>query len=154
VCKLRAGDAFNVIPQWAEFSGTFRTFQPDVRQKVIDRFQAIITGVAEAMGCQASIQVNRLTPAVINDAESAEKVREAVRALPGLQVESGFRSMVSEDMAFMMEKVPGCYVMVGSANPDKGLNYGHHHPKFDFDEAALPNAVSVMTSAALALLEK
>ncbi len=152
VCKLRAGDAFNVIPQWAEFSGTFRTFQPAVRQEVIERFKTIITSIAEAMGCQASIQVDRLTPAVINDAAAAEKVRAAAQALPGLQVESDYRTMISEDMAFMMEKVPGCYMMVGSGNPEKGLNYGHHHPKFDFDEAALPNAVSVMASAALALL--
>jgi amidohydrolase len=43
--------------------------------------------------------------------------------------------------------------MVGSANADKGLNYSHHHPKFDFDEAALPNAVAVMVASVLRLLE-
>jgi amidohydrolase len=152
VCKLRAGDAFNVIPQYAEMSGTLRTFDPAVRQKVIERLETLVSGVATSMGCQAQIHVQRLTPAVINDPAVAAKVRESLKELPDLQVETGFRTMVSEDMAYMMEKAPGCYIMVGSANAEKGLDYGHHHPKFDFDEAVLPNAVMVMVSAALAVL--
>lgn len=154
VCSLHAGEAFNVIPQTAEFKGTLRTFDPVIRQKVVERFEKIITGMADALGCTASVQVDRLTPAVINDAGIAEIVRGAVQTLPGLHLDSGFRTMVSEDMAYVMEKVPGCYIMVGSANAEKELNYGHHHPKFDFDEAALQNAVAVMTAATLALLEK
>jgi amidohydrolase len=92
----------------------------------------------------------------------AERVRKALQnvsgevpgSMPGIQLENGYHSMVSEDMSYMMEKVPGCYIMVGSANAEKGLNYGHHHPRFDFDEAALPIAVSVMTSVALEFLNK
>jgi len=49
----------------------------------------------------------------------------------------------------MLEQVPGCYFFVGSANAEKGLNYGHHHPKFDFDEAALPRAAALMASAVM-----
>jgi amidohydrolase len=154
VCSLHAGEAFNVIPQWAEFSGTFRSFEPAVRQKVVERFETIVSGLADALGCKADVKVNRLTPAVINDAAVAESVRQSLVSVPGIQVESGFRTMVSEDMAYVMEKVRGCYIMVGSANPAKGLNYSHHHPKFDFDEAALPNAVAIMTTAALGILNK
>jgi amidohydrolase len=152
VCKLRAGEAFNVIPSFAEFSGTIRTYQPAVRRKVIDRFKAIISGVAEALECRAEVNVNRLTPAVINDPVIAEKVHQSLEGIPGIQVVSDFHTMVSEDMAFVMEKVHGCYIMVGSANAAKGLNYSHHHPKFDFDEEALPIAAAVMTTAVLALL--
>ncbi len=154
VCSLQAGHAFNVIPQVAEFSGTLRTFEPSVRQKVVERFEKIITGMAEALGCTARVKVDRLTPAVVNDVSIAQIVREAVRALPGQRLETGYRTIVSEDMAYMMEQAPGCYIMVGSANPEKGLDYGHHHPKFDFDEAALPNAVAVMSAAILALLAR
>ena len=41
-------------------------------------------------------------------------------------------------MGYMQEKADGCYFFVGSANPEKHLDYIHHHPKFDFDEACLP----------------
>ncbi len=53
----------------------------------------------------------------------------------------------------MLEQVPGCYFFVGSANSEKGLDYGHHHPKFDFDEAALPRAAGLMASAVAAFLK-
>ncbi len=154
VGRVRAGEAFNVIPQSAELRGTLRTFQPAVRQKVVAQFEQIVKGVAGALGCTAEVNIQRLTPAVINDAQVARKVLDAVQRLPGLRVETGYQSMVSEDMAFMLEQVPGCYLMVGSANAEKGLNYGHHHPKFDFDEAVLPEAAAVMTAAALEFLQK
>jgi metal-dependent amidase/aminoacylase/carboxypeptidase family protein len=59
--------------------------------------------------------------------------------------------MGSEDFAFILEKVPGCFFFVGSANPEKGLDAGHHHPKFDFDEGVLPRAAALMASAIIEL---
>jgi amidohydrolase len=52
----------------------------------------------------------------------------------------------------MQEKVPGCYFFVGSANAERRLNYGHHHPKFDFDEEALVRGAALMASAAADIL--
>lgn len=152
VGSLRAGDAFNVIPQHAELTGTFRTYRSEVRQKLIERFESLVNHVCVGMDCKAAINIQRLTPAVINDAEIARRVRTAVERIPELRVEAGYQTMVSEDMAFIMERVPGCYIMVGSANAEKGLNFGHHHPRFDFDEAALPNAAAVMAASILELL--
>jgi amidohydrolase len=154
VCQVHAGDAFNVIPQSAELRGTFRTFDPAVRQRVVERFEAIVTGIAEAMDCKATVNVIRLTPAVINDPAVAEIARQAaLETLPDAQIVSDYRTMVSEDMAYMMEKAPGCYLMIGSANAERGLTYGHHHPKFDFDEEVLPRAAALMTATVLGLLK-
>lgn len=152
VGRLRAGDAFNVIPQYAEFTGTFRTYDPVVRQRVVERFTSIVNSIAEAYGCKPTIAIQRLTPSLNNNSEISDQVRVAINEIPSLTIESGYRSMVSEDMAFILEKIPGCFVMVGSMNTERGLNYGHHHPKFDFDEAALSNAAAVITAAALKLL--
>ena len=66
---------------------------------------------------------------------------------------SSHLTMGAEDMAFTLEKVPGCYFFVGSANNEKNLNYGHHHPKFDFDEEALPRAAALMAGAVAAFLK-
>jgi len=153
VCRLRAGEAFNVIPQFVEFGGTLRTFEPAVREKVVERFSSLISAMAESFGCKAVVNVQRLTPAVINDPAVTARVMQAVQGIPGLQVQSDYRTMISEDMAYLMEKIPGCYIMVGSANAEKGLNFSHHHPRFNFDETVLPNAVAVMVSAAFELLK-
>ncbi len=148
VTQVKAGEAHNVIPQTAELQGTIRTFEPEVRELVLKRFRQLVVGVAEGMGCQADIQLIRLTPPVINDPLFARRLGEKVqKALPEVRLDTTFRTMVSEDMAFMMEQVPGCYMMVGGANPARQLDFPHHHPKFDFDEEAL-----VWASALMAIL--
>ncbi len=156
VGSLQAGQAFNVIPAEAVLTGTIRTFDPEVRAVVLRRFEEIVVHTAQALGCETEIELKRVTPAVINAPEVAALVQETVRqVLPQAELDvSPYLTMGSEDMAFMMEKAPGCYFFVGSANPGKGLAYGHHHPKFDFDEAALPRAAALMTQAALNLLTK
>jgi amidohydrolase len=154
VTMLHGGDAFNVIPQTAELQGTIRTFEPEVRELVLNRFRAVVTQVSAAMGCSCEIELVRLTPPVTNDAAVAQRIAEQVRqALPDARLVTDFRTMVSEDMAYMMERVPGCYLMVGGANPALGLDYPHHHPKFDFDETALVWAAATMSAAVLELLK-
>lgn len=153
VGRLRAGDAFNVIPQTAELSGTIRTFDPAVRQKVLARFEEITSGIGAAMGCKVTTRVQLMTPAVVNDPQVAGVVRQAVqKLLPDAELDVSYQTMVSEDMAFMMASAPACYFMVGSANAEKGLTFGHHHPRFDIDEAVLPRAAAIMAQSALDLL--
>jgi amidohydrolase len=151
---VRAGDAFNVIPQSVELRGTIRTFEPEVRELVLTRFRELVRLVPEAMGCRSELDLLRLTPPVINDPKTAAQITGQVRnVLPDAKIDTDFRTMGSEDMAYMMEKVPGCYMMVGGANPALGLDYPHHHPKFDFDETVLVWGTATLSSAVLELLK-
>lgn len=155
VTTVNAGTAFNVIPQTAELTGTIRTFDTGVRQKVVKRFEQIALGIGEALGCQVEVNIQRMTPALINDESIALKVQESARrVLSGSHLEtSGYLTMGAEDMAFMQEKVPGCYFFVGSNDAARHLDYGHHHPKFDFNEEALVRASALMASAAMDILQ-
>ncbi|HEY6074742.1 MAG TPA: amidohydrolase, partial [Anaerolineales bacterium] len=155
VTTIHGGTAFNVIPGEVSIHGTIRTFELAVRAKVVERFEEIVRGVAGALGCQADITVTQVTPALINDLRVAMRVQEAARrVLPDSQLDTAsFTTMGAEDMAFFLEKVPGCYFFVGSANRDKGLDYGHHHAKFDVDENAMPRAAALMASAAADFLK-
>jgi len=153
VCQIRAGNAFNVIPQHAEFSGTFRTFHPDVRQQLVERFSRLVNEMAGSLGCKADITVKKMTSPVINDKAITGRVREAVTEnFPEITIEESYRSMVSEDMSLIMEKAPGCYVLIGSGYTDEALNFGHHHPKFNINENVLPQAAAVISSAAMRIL--
>ena len=151
---LHSGTAFNVIPQEAALEGTIRTFDLGVRLKVLDRFEGIVRGVASAMGCQVEMEVKRLTPALQNADDVAGRVQQtARRVLPDAHHDnSPYLTMGAEDMAFMQEKAPGCYFFVGSADRTRGLDYGHHHPKFDFDEQALVSGAALMAAAAADIL--
>lgn len=154
VTMLRAGEAFNVIPPQVEMQGTLRTFDPVVRELVVRRVQQITEQTAAALGCVAKVEVEALTPAVINEPGIAERVAQVAASLfPGAEIDRHFLTMGSEDMSFMMQKVPGCYFFMGSANDDKGLNYSHHHPKFDIDEDALPRSAALMAAAAFDFLK-
>jgi amidohydrolase len=154
VTQFHGGDAFNVIPQTVELGGTIRTFKLEIRDKVLKRVEEIVNKTAEAFGCVAKFNNTRLTPAVINDPGTIRIVQSAAqKALPELIMDSSAPiTMGSEDFAYMLEKVPGCFVFVGSANAERGLNYSHHHPKFDVDEKALSYAAALMAQSAVDIL--
>jgi amidohydrolase len=154
VCTIHGGETFNVIPPTVEFTGTIRTFESEVRKTVLQRFNDTVRGVAEALECKAEIDLQCLTPATVNQAETAGAVQAVARQLfPKAEIDTAnFITMGSEDFAFILNKVPGCFLFIGSANPEKGYSASHHHPKFDFDEAILPSAAALMSAAVLNLL--
>ncbi|HEX7621730.1 MAG TPA: amidohydrolase [Anaerolineales bacterium] len=149
VCTIHGGETFNVIPPAVEMTGTIRTFEPTVRTRVLERFKQTVLSIAEGMGCQAEIDLQVLTPATINQPGIAGRVQEVARRMfPKAEVDtSNYITMGSEDFAFVLEKVPGCFFFIGSANPEKGLDAGHHHPRFDIDESALPLGAALMAAA-------
>jgi len=149
VGSIHGGDAFNVIPPQVEMTGTIRTYEPATRESVLRRVREIVEGVSRALGAEADLTIESLTPAVINDAEVAKMVRKAAEAILGPErVTSGERTMGSEDAAFFMQKIPGCYFFLGSANADKGLDAPHHNPRFDFDEEALVLGLAILAQTA------
>ncbi|MBT3189340.1 MAG: amidohydrolase [Anaerolineae bacterium] len=155
VASMQGGEAFNVIPSKVEMTGTIRTFETETREIVIQRFYEIIENTAKAMGCTAEVELKQVSPAVINNRKITESVRKAAQELyPKTEIDTGlYTTMAAEDMAYMMEKVPGCYFFLGSANDEQGLNFDHHHPKFDFDEAVLPRAAALMAASAVEILK-
>jgi amidohydrolase len=155
VTSVHSGTTFNVIPQTAELSGTIRTFDLDVRKMVLERFEQIVHGIAETMGCKAEIEIKRVTPAVINNEQVTASVFNSAQTLfSDKQINTdNFLTMGAEDMGYMQEKVDGCYFFIGSANAERNLNYNHHHPKFDFDEQALITGAALMATAAADILK-
>jgi amidohydrolase len=152
--SLQAGETFNVIPADARLQGTIRTYDPQVRDRVLRRFRQLVAGVGEAMNCQVELNLESLTPAVTNNPQLAERMAGlAERVLPPGEINRNYRTMGSEDMAFLMQTIPGCFVFVGSANHEQGLDAGHHHPRFDFDESALVRGTALLAAAASDLLK-
>jgi len=155
VGSIHGGDAFNVIPPQVEMTGTIRTFEPSTREAVLQRVREVIEGVAAACGASAELEIIPLTPPVINDAQVAEVVRQAAETVLGAEhVTSGERTMGSEDAAFFVQEVPGCYFFLGAANPEKGLTAAHHNPRFDFDEEVLVTGLATLAQAAAFYLLK
>lgn len=148
VTFLHSGDAYNVIPQTAELGGTIRYFTHEVRDLIDRRMREITAGISTAMGCTFEIEIRHETEPVTNNPEVGERVRNAFKDyVPEGQLELNERTMGAEDVGFMMADIPGMYMLLGSGNSERGLDYGHHHPRFDFDEEVLTLGVTLMSAA-------
>ena len=155
VTNIHGGTAFNVIPPEVKLEGTIRTFDQGVRQRMVERLEQIVRGIGDAMGCQTKVNIKRITPALVNHESLTASVQEtARRILPEAGLDLEYQTMTAEDMAFMQQKVPGCYFFVGSNDKTRGLDYGHHHPKFDFNEDALVRGSALMAAAAIDILNQ
>jgi amidohydrolase len=149
ITEFHAGDAHNIIPSQAVLQGSVRSFTKTTRDLVISRMQQISELIATGMGCTAIVKITPLTPPVINSAAIAELVTDiAQKTLPAVVIDRSYQAMVSDDMALFLEKVPGCYILVGSADKEKGLIEHHHNPRFDFSESAMETAMILLTGFA------
>jgi amidohydrolase len=134
--RIEGGKRGNIIPNEVMMSGTVRTFDPDVCERVLSRMDEVLAGVTSAWG--ASYQFDNSTlPAVVNDAECAALVAGVAGALLGPERVAETKATGSDDMAYFLEARPGCYFFLGAGNESKGITYPHHHPQFDFDEDCL-----------------
>lgn len=153
ITQIRGGETYNIIPGIVEIKGTIRSFQKEVHTLLVERIQAIVESIAGAMLCSAKITWIMSDPPLVNNPSITEVVlASAKEILPGHFIDEDYQSMGSEDMALILEKIPGCYIYIGSANSQKGLDFGHHHPRFDFDEIVLPQAAALVTACAMNIL--
>ncbi len=142
VTKIHSGDAYNVIPQTAQLSGTVRAFSRDVMGKVEEAMRRIATGVASAFGAKAELDFRFLFAPTVNDQNEAEFAARICTELVGEQnvVRNPPLVMASEDFSFMLEQVRGCYINIGNGAGEGACEV--HNPGYDFNDAALPLGAS------------
>ena len=145
VGKIQAGTAPNVIPNEAVLEGTLRTLDRELRERLVRRVEEVAVGVARAMRADCRVEFELGYPPVVNDPAMAELAVGVARELVGDErVLAGEPAMPGDDMAYFLERVPGCYFNVGSRNEARGLTGAHHQPRYDIDEEALPVGVEML----------
>ena len=150
VGAIHAGMAFNVIADTAELTGTIRTFDAATREQIVRRMTGVVESTAFAFGGSATLEVKVISPATVNDERVAQLVRETASDVLGAErVTADQFTMTAEDMSEFLNRLPGCFFFIGSANAGEGRNAAHHNPRFDIDETVLPLGVAVLAEAAL-----
>ena len=154
ITTLKAGTAFNIIPDAVEMSGTLRCFDADLRQKLLASLARAAEGVAASLRCTARVNNEFLTPAVIND-PAMTRVARAVSAeiVGGENVLTPEPLTGSDDVAYFWQKIPGCYAFVGSARPEWAPAPAHHNARFDLDESALEIGADLLVRCARSALK-
>jgi amidohydrolase len=155
VGSFHAGQASNVIPNTAEMTGTIRSVDHDQRAMMAKRVEEIATGIGEAMGAKVHVDLTFGVAPTINTPEMAAIVREVATDILGDEyVSQGVLVTASEDFSEFLVHTPGCFFFLGTMNAEKGLTWGHHHPRFDISEEPMSLGIAVMAGTALRYLDQ
>ena len=142
VTQIHGGSAYNVIPQTARLSGTVRAFSNEVMQLIERNLARVAEGVAAGFGARVKVDFRLIYPPLLNDVREAEFAAgicaevvgtERVRRDPPL-------IMASEDFAYMLNEIPGCYINIGNGDGEGACEV--HNPAYDFNDRALPYGAS------------
>ena len=145
VTQLRAGSAFNIIPETAWMNGTIRVFDRDLWARIPREFERVVRGVAAALDCEADILFERGNRPTVNDPAMCAFARAAAVSVVGeANLRTDVRTMGGEDFSSFLERIPGVFIAIGSRNESRGLTYDHHHPRFDVDEQSLRIGAEVL----------
>ena len=130
VGTLQAGSANNVIPPTATMELSIRALDREVRDRLEQRIRELAAQQAASFGLQAEVDYQRRYPVLVNTPAETDFARQV-----GLDLLGAERCQLhvppvtgSEDFAFMLEKVPGCYLMIGNGEGARMC----HHPGYDF----------------------
>jgi hippurate hydrolase len=136
--KVEAGSAGNVIAESATLSGSIRTMEPEVRNHIIQGLQRMAKAVGDLHNAKIEVEIREGYPPVINTVREAEIARRAAIATLGDRGVAVMEqpSMGSEDFAYYLQEIPGCYIRIG-ARREGWENIPLHSPSFDFDEEAM-----------------
>jgi hippurate hydrolase len=150
VTKFHAGEAYNIIPETAQIAGTVRTLRKEVAALAETRMKAIVRGIAEAGGATAHVDYDANYPVTFNHAEETDFAVKIAAEVAGAQnVEPNMPPVMGgEDFSYMLEARPGSFVFIGN-----GDTANLHHPRYDFNDEAIPHGISYwvrLTETALA----
>ena len=136
---VRAGDAFNVLPETAQLHGTMRALAPALLDRLETRVRKIVEQTAEMHGGHAEVAFLRDSPATINCEAGFAHALNVARMVAGSgNVDAVCEPlMVSEDFAYMLDKRPGAFIFLGN-----GDSAPLHHPAYEFNDAAIPFGAS------------
>jgi amidohydrolase len=126
-----------------------------LRAKLLERIEDVSTAITSAAGGTLAIEVGYALPALINDSFVTGVLERAAQRVIGHEnIIKNWRNPFSDDFGLFMAAAPGCLMLLGTANPEKGITEIWHRPGFDIDEDALPIGVHIMSMAALDLLRQ
>ena len=134
--QFSGGNTPNIVPDKVVIQGTLRTYNADLRAKLVNRMQTIVKSAGEMYGTTVEYEVLSDVPSIYVNPEMLEEVKTYLSEIDGLTLANdNLRITPSDDMAFISEKVPTVYLLLQARVKDNP--YPHHNPKVLFDESAM-----------------
>ncbi len=131
IINIQLGEiAFGTSPGYAEMRITLRTFENQDMELLTQMTQEVIERVAQEEKLKTEFQYSEVFPAVVNDPECVEIIKEAATEnnLKLSELDAPFKW--SEDFSYYSQKYKGGYFGLGAGKNQPAL----HHPNFDFPD--------------------
>ena len=156
--RISSGTAWNIVSDYAEIEGTVRALSMSARKRLLAAVQKTVQYVAEFYGVEAQVEFELNTPCLVNDLKAYETMYAAASATLGSSdkiirnaVPLGFGG---DDFAAFAERIPGCFIHVGTAIeniPDTTVPL--HSKNIVIDDRAIDIGCEILTRCALSHLE-
>ncbi|WP_337842203.1 amidohydrolase [Rheinheimera sp.] len=157
VGQVHGGVRWNIIPDEVKLEGTVRTFDPQMREQLLQKMQHTAQHIAAASGASAEFHQHGFAAVTWNDPALTEWAMPSLRwAARDAGVTTTKPITASEDFSFFQQQVPGVYFFLGIAPEHTALDQvaPNHSPYFAVNEAALQNGVRALTALALDYLQQ
>lgn len=151
---FNSGYRFNIIAQYADLTGTVRSFDDSIKAKVRSSLERLLSGICTSYGAKYEFNYIEGYPVVVNDPLINSAVEQVAKTVVG--VENVFHPdpiMGSEDFSYYQREIPGAFYFLGAGNAKKGIASPNHSPTFNIDEDAMKSGVEIMYRSALKLLQ-
>ena len=150
--RFESGIRSNIIPEKAYMEGTIRALDYDMRDKIYERLETIVTKTAEANGVEAKLILGNPYPITFNDLKLTEEMKKTLIRVAGEEnVVLARASTGAEDFSYFANEIPGFFYRLGGMplgdHPNKG--FSHHTPDFYVDDSALILGLRTMSLLAL-----
>ena len=153
VGSFHAGTTDNVIPDQARFWATARSFSRESRSALAELVPRLIGDIARAYGLTAEAGYATGYPVTVNDAAEARFASETIAAVFGAErgETAEFPITGAEDFSFVLEQVPGAFVMLGAcpSGQDPETAPTNHSAVAVFDDAPLADGAALYAELAL-----
>lgn len=145
ITSFQGGFTTNVIPAEVKLMGTLRCLDETWRAKAHEIIVRHVKHIAEAMGAEAEIKIDKGYPTVLNNPELTGNAWQLAEQLLGKEmVEETEMRMGAEDFGYYAQEIPGCFYRLGVMNVAKGITSGVHTPTFNIDEDAIETGMATM----------
>jgi len=158
VGSFHAGTTDNVIPDEARFLGTARSYSHDARDRLRELVPQLVRKIGESHGLEVEAEYSTEYPVTVNDAtEAAFAAATAGELFGDARNELAANPITgAEDFSFVLEQVPGAFLMLGACPPDRDPETApsNHSAYAMFDDAVLPDGTAMLCELALRRLAR
>lgn len=143
---IEGGVRHNIIPESVSMQGTIRALDEEMRQKIFERLETIVTNTAESNGAEATLTIYDGYLITYNDPELTAMMAPTLEEVAGDGNANIIKAITgAEDFSFFQQEVPGLYFFVGGKAPGRDAA-GHHTPDFYIDESGMKLGVRAMAN--------